>query len=82
MAATAHSAYSSTKQSIRARLDGYKNYLRALEEEGARKDLEHGVVVEALKKAKAENKVLKTENEKLKTQTEGLNEYYNTSRKR
>uniref|UniRef100_A0A0E0M5N5 Uncharacterized protein n=1 Tax=Oryza punctata TaxID=4537 RepID=A0A0E0M5N5_ORYPU len=43
------------------------------------KDIECGIVTEALKKTKAENKALKAKNEKLKTDNEGLIEYYNTS---
>lgn len=68
---------SSTEQATRAQLDDYKNLLRAMEEVVKQKELKRGVVAEALKKAKAENKALKAKSDRLKTQNESVVEYYN-----
>jgi chromosome segregation ATPase len=67
------------EQSVRARLDGYKDRLRRLEGDLGRKNQEREVVAESLRQAKAENKKLKEELEKAKHQNATLLDYYNSS---
>nr|AAX94799.1 hypothetical protein LOC_Os11g14840 [Oryza sativa Japonica Group]ABA92406.1 hypothetical protein LOC_Os11g14840 [Oryza sativa Japonica Group] len=57
-------AHCSTEQTMRARLDGFKNRLRAKDDEIGRKSLEMEALVNTLKEAKAKNKQLQTELEK------------------
>uniref|UniRef100_A0A0E0L0C9 Uncharacterized protein n=1 Tax=Oryza punctata TaxID=4537 RepID=A0A0E0L0C9_ORYPU len=73
------STYTSAEQVTRARLDDYKKHLQAAKEEVKRKDLEWGVLTEALKQAKAEANALKLANDKLKKDQDAMVDYYNHS---
>nr|ABA94752.1 hypothetical protein LOC_Os11g40300 [Oryza sativa Japonica Group] len=57
-------AHCSTERTVRARLDGFKNRLRAKDDEIGRKNLEMEALANTLKEAKAENKQLQSELEK------------------
>nr|CAE02461.1 OSJNBa0042D13.14 [Oryza sativa Japonica Group] len=57
-------AHCSTERTVRACLDGFKNHLRAKDDELGRKNLEMEALVNTLKEAKAENKWLQSELEK------------------
>nr|AAO19386.1 hypothetical protein [Oryza sativa Japonica Group]ABF98363.1 hypothetical protein LOC_Os03g49090 [Oryza sativa Japonica Group] len=57
-------AHCSTERTVRARLDGFKNRLRAKDDEIGRKNLEMEALANTLKEAKAENKRLQSKLEK------------------
>jgi hypothetical protein len=57
-------AHCSTERTVWARLDGFKNRLRAKDDKIGRKSLEMEALANTLKEAKAENKRLQTELEK------------------
>nr|ABF96860.1 hypothetical protein LOC_Os03g32690 [Oryza sativa Japonica Group] len=57
-------AHCSTERTVRAHLDGFKNHLRAKDDEIGRKNLEMEALANTLKEAKAENKRLQSELEK------------------
>nr|AAQ56378.1 hypothetical protein OSJNBa0003M24.22 [Oryza sativa Japonica Group]AAQ56402.1 hypothetical protein OSJNBa0038J12.3 [Oryza sativa Japonica Group] len=59
-------AHCSIERTVRARLDGFRNRLRAKDDEIGRKSLEMEALANTLKEAKAENKRLQTELEKEK----------------
>nr|CAD39995.3 OSJNBb0045P24.12 [Oryza sativa Japonica Group] len=57
-------AHCSTERIVRARLDGFKNRLRAKDDEIGRKNLEMEALANTLKEAKTENRRLQSEFEK------------------
>ncbi|BAT04354.1 Os08g0217050, partial [Oryza sativa Japonica Group] len=57
-------AHCSTERTMRAHIDGFKNHLRAKDDELGRKSLEMEGLANTLKEAKAENKWLQAELEK------------------
>nr|CAE05242.2 OSJNBb0115I09.4 [Oryza sativa Japonica Group] len=57
-------AHCSTERTVRARFDGFKNHLRAKDDELGRKSLQMESLANTLKEAKAENRRLQAELEK------------------